>query len=388
MQTELKLERTTTNRIGEERMAGYVRTIASAADKRVNAKGVKGEAIDYKMEETVSKDGKSRTYKYSFCVVLSRAVTRSEAVAAKALENAKKHVSRAASAHDFKLLGEAQDVAAKEALKEERQFKVPVRLSSALREEYFAGIYERDAHIRLIYESLLAAQQTNFVERGHVLLYGQAASAKTILFKRFLRLVRESCGFDNAIEEVNATTMTKAGIETWLLDQSQMGTAPFILVFDELEKLDGEIIKGLLSVMDDTATISRTNARTGKVQEECRPLIWATCNDVDRLRSFHSGAIYSRFNAYFCKRPSWELLHEILKDRINQRIERGLPGKMVWADCALKYAKRNNINDARKVISFLAGGDRLITGAYFEDIEAIRKAEEEEFRGIQLSKHA
>lgn len=225
---------------------------------------------------------------------------------------------------------------------------------------YFHRLYNREPQIRIIYDSANLAVRTGFKERNHVLLRGQAGTAKTDLFTSF-------CDFigTNKVWHVDATTLTKAGLERELIQRSKDGVLqPFILV-EEIEKVTSpENINCLLQVMDTRGRIQRTNARDGDVYEECKVVVWATCNDSEYLRTFADGAIWSRFSLRpICKRPDADLMRKILI-----RSVREMEGNEKWVEPVIRFMwdelkqireYKNDYNDPRLGRALLAGGDRL-----------------------------
>jgi len=367
MELELVLERKTNNRVGQEKLQKYMTEIASAADKRQQSAGVKGFFGELETEETP--DG----YCYRFKVKLERESKRSAGAASKALENGKRFVIRAAEARHWKVLGESAEIQEREDILENRPpFKVG-ELTKSVMKEYFNGIYERDAHIRMIHLSVMNAVETNWEERGHILLYGQPAAAKTVLFKRLKTWYESANPEVERVAEVNSTTISKAGLETWILDKAQSGLLPEIIFFDEIEKFNMDSLNCLFAIMDEQAKISRTNAKIGKQEGVAKVIVWATCNDLDKLKSFNTGALFSRFSKSFpCVRPSRELMTEILLKRIQKRREAGLKANDKWALAAVDYAfDKLHCNDPRKIISMLDGKDGLLDGSYFRDLEEI-----------------
>jgi hypothetical protein len=226
--------------------------------------------------------------------------------------------------------------------------------------KHFHRLYNREPQIRIIYDSAHLAVRTDFKERAHVLLRGPAGTAKTDLFTSFVSFV----GADK-VWHVDATTLTKAGLERELLSRSREGTlAPFLLI-EEIEKVTSpENINCLLQVMDTRGRIQRTNARDGDVYEECKIVVWATCNDSDYLRTFADGEIWSRFSLRpICKRPDADLMRRIL---LRSVVEMGGDQKWVepvirfmWDDLKLIKEYKNDYNDPRLGRALLAGGDRL-----------------------------
>lgn len=233
-------------------------------------------------------------------------------------------------------------------------------LTSEVFESHFDRLYNREPHIRLIYDSVKAAINTGFKNRNHVLLYGLAATAKTELFNAF----RNFIGVNN-VWHVDATTTTKAGLERELVKRSQEKTLPPFILIEEIEKVTNpDNINCLLQVMDTRGMIQRTNARVGDVYEECKVVVWATCNDSNLLRGFADGAIWSRFNMrLICKRPDETLMRRILTRCVIESkgdvrwVEPVI--RFMWDQLKLLKEYKYDYNDPRLGRALLAGEDRL-----------------------------
>lgn len=228
---------------------------------------------------------------------------------------------------------------------------------------YFHRIYDREAHIRIIYDNLKVAVKTKFKVRHHILLKGKPACAKTELFLAFIDWLG-----DDLIESIDASTMTKAGLERMLLEKSEDGTLKPILVMEEIEKCADENVACLIQVMDARGRIQRVNANTvrdGNGVGDCKIVVWGTCNDSDGLKKFHDGAIWSRFgNKLDCLRPDRALMEKILHREITE-----IEGKDEWVDVVLNFCYdelgknprfKDEFDDPRFARALLVGGDRLL----------------------------
>lgn len=236
-------------------------------------------------------------------------------------------------------------------------------LTEDVLEAYFSRIYDREAHIRIIYDNLRTAVRTNFKTRHHILLKGKPACAKSELYLAFIDWLG-----DDFIESVDASTMTKAGLERMLLDKASSGTLKPILVLEEIEKCAPENISCLIQVMDARGKIQRVNANTvrdGETSQRAPLIVWSTCNDEKGLQSFHDGAIWSRFgNKLHCQRPDRTLMTRILNREIQE-----INGNPDWVDVAIKFCFdelqnlpqfKEEFDDPRFARALLAGGDRLL----------------------------
>lgn len=252
---------------------------------------------------------------------------------------------------------------------------------------HFGRLYNREPQIRIIYDSINMAVRTGFRERHHILLRGLAACAKTETYLGFVDWFSPSM-----VWRVDATTLTKAGLETELLKKSVDGTLPPIVLIEEIEKVVHEDnVSCLLQVMDVRGMIQRTNARSGDVYGECKVVVWATCNDSKHLRTFHDGALWSRFSLRpICKRPDRELMRKILLRTVHET-----NGREEWIDPVLTFMwdklkglpdYKQDYNDPRLGRALLAGGDRLLdTGAegFFADFMACCEGKEEGEEGLK-----
>lgn len=243
-------------------------------------------------------------------------------------------------------------------------------------ERHFSRIYDRESHIRVVYDNLKTAIRTRFKTRHHILLKGPPACAKTELFLSFVDWI----GSD-LIEEIDASTMTKAGLERLLLEKAESGTLKPILLMEEIEKCHPDNINCLIQVMDARGRIQRVNAHTvrdGGGVADCKIVVWATCNDEKELEKAHKGAIWSRFsNKLDCERPDRDLMKRILYREVDE-----IDGKEEWIDPVLSFCFdelsslpkfKRDYDDPRFARALLAGGDRILDGSSTGFLADIRK---------------
>lgn len=226
----------------------------------------------------------------------------------------------------------------------------------------FAGIYERDAHIRIITEAVRLAMRTNFRMRCHVLLYGPPACAKTEILKVFARVLAP-----HGVLSLDATATTKAGVERLLLDSA---TPPNFILAEEMEKKEEAAHQWLLSVMDQRGEISKINFNVGSVSKAVPALVIATVNDISLFERMLSGALASRFShKLYCGRPDRTLLERILTREVQ-----AIDGDQRWVAPALDYCLDvERTDDPRRAIAVcLTGRERLLTGEFQRDLEACR----------------
>lgn len=365
---DLTVEKYSDNKLNDDKVLAQARDITAAA-KRSNTSSVT--AKHTKVTGPIEKDDR---YYYIFEVSIEKAIARSEGAALKMLEQAKVYVMRAANARSWVATekGAAQENAA--IAKDRATFEVG-NLNDTIMKKYFNGIYEREPHIRLVHDSVKSYVESAHEDRNHMLLYGPPASCKTTILKRFKVWYEDGQDVER-IALVNSTTISKAGLETWILQKAQEGTLPNILCFDEIEKFNMDNLMCLLTIMDDQGIISRTNARIGKQEAPAKILVWATCNDELKIKDFNRGALYSRFAKTLpCVRPSKELMKEILLKKIEKRRAMGREAKDKWAEIIINYAwGEMKTNDPRKILGLLDGGVRLEDGSYFRDLNDIDKA--------------
>lgn len=368
---ELVLERYSTNKLNEASLKKQIDGITNACENRPAAKGVTAKRGKVEGPVEVADNGATRK-KYSFTLTLTRAEYKSETAARTTVEAAQKFVSQAADAQGWVCLGQLADVENKQAATENRAPLVLPPLNDEAFKTIFGHIKERTAHIRLMYKSLETFVETDREERNHTLLYGQPAAAKTILIKTFKHWLELDDGVER-ITMLNATTLSKAGLESWILDKAQTGLLPEILWINELEKGTPDDFLCLLNIMDEQGKITRLNSRIGKQEGEAKILIWADCNDEEKLRTWNKGALWSRFNKRWpCVRPSRKVMYEILVEMLDKRRVRGFPSDRKWADAAVNYAfDIMKTDDPREIKGLLDGGDGLLDGSYFKDMEAV-----------------
>ncbi len=215
----------------------------------------------------------------------------------------------------------------------------------------FARLQGREAQVRLVYDAIADAVRSKFTRRPHVLLHGPAGCGKSELVKAFAAWLGAG-----AVWHLDATTLTKAGLESELLARSQDGTLAPILVPEEIEKAPAGVLRCLLQVMDTRGKVQRTNARTGDVTAECRPLVIATCNDLAKLGKLYAGALASRFAfKLHCDRLDPDALRAILAQHCA-----AAGGKPEWVDAVMGFLAERDCYDPRFALSLLAGGDRLL----------------------------
>lgn len=230
---------------------------------------------------------------------------------------------------------------------------------------FFGHIYDRDAQIRIIHNSLKAAQASGFEQRNHMLLWGKPGCGKTETIVSFEKMV----GSHNVIK-LDATMTTKAGAENLLLE---LDVIPPILLIEELEKCNPLNLPWLLGILDQRGEIIKTNARIGSQRKLAKCLCISTVNNLHELTNMMSGALASRFqHKIYFPRPNREILEKILMREINK-----VKGSQAWIKPVLDYVLDiEKVNDPRRAISLLDGRDKWLTNEYKNDLMAVRNAME------------
>lgn len=234
----------------------------------------------------------------------------------------------------------------------------------------FSEIYGRNPQIRTLLSSVLSFFESNGQRRNHALLYGLPACAKT----QILRTVTDLLG-PQAVLSLDATSTTSAGIYKTFFEQ--LDVVPPIVKIEEMEKTDEAALRVWLGALDDRGELRKVNYREQKVRE-VRILCLATANDktlFDRLMGgteAKPGALSSRFvHQLKCPRPDRDILYKIL-----DRDVRKFGGRHEWIWPAILLAEAIETDDPRKVLAFLDGGNRLISGEYQHDILRIVELED------------
>jgi SpoVK/Ycf46/Vps4 family AAA+-type ATPase len=216
-----------------------------------------------------------------------------------------------------------------------------------------------------------------------VILYGPPTGAKTSMLKAFKTWYEAPDG--GRVERfslLDTTTLSKAGLERWILKKARRKELPEILGLEEIEKFNPDNLLSLLAIMDDRGTLSRLNATEGYQEESAPVLVVATCNDAEAFQQFAKGALWSRFKKrLYCARPNRDLMRKILLREVVQ-----IPGgNSRWADEAMRFAYEvypketgKVMADPREIIGLLDGRDRLLDGSCQKDCLAVYMAEKEE----------
>lgn len=237
----------------------------------------------------------------------------------------------------------------------------------------FKNIFGLNSQIRTILSSIKSAIDTRGDRRNHTVLWGKPACGKTQVVLAIEKLLGP-----NAILRLDATSTSRAGLEKLFF--KDLAKVPPIVVCEEMEKAKEEWLQIWLGALDDRGEIRKVNFRTCLVRE-VRILFICTVNDkhvFDKMMggegSHKPGALSSRcVNDVYFPRPNKSILRSILKKDI---LEKG--GRLEYIDHCIELAEKLEINDPRKVLSFLSGGDRLISGHYQRDLMEVNSLKKEE----------
>src|SRR5262249_39683772 len=127
------------------------------------------------------------------------------------------------------LVGGGPDEEGQAAKKRTRPPLIVPYLTEDVKKTFFAGVYERDAHLRVIHDAIssyadsLSRWQKDGetpICRSHILLKGKPAAAKTTLFERLKAWLEH----DSPVERITFIDLhmaTKAGFADWLLEKAE-----------------------------------------------------------------------------------------------------------------------------------------------------------------------
>jgi hypothetical protein len=374
MRWTLLLERKTENALNHDIARRHLRCIADAAERNRGLGFVArvGKLAD---PQEVFEDGQARK-RYLVKLRLEESKARSEDVARERFRHVRAVVEKCARSKGWAVLD--ADAAASDAddarpvLATPRTPFRPPPLTPEVLATHFADVYDRDAQLRLIDDAVQTHVLTGGDIRAHCILFGLPGGCKSTLLERLKPL------YDDEHERMvfmDATSMTKAGLENWLIEQAEAKSLPEILVIEEIEKVDNKDNLMCLGSTMASGYLLKTNARIGRVQVPCKFLVLATCNDEEALKAFRRGFLWDRFtNQSYCPLPDRETLRRVLLDKV-ARIPGGRPS---WADRALELADRLGVRTPRKVIGYLAGRHRLDSGDYQRDQIRVFAAEQRE----------
>jgi hypothetical protein len=246
----------------------------------------------------------------------------------------------------------------------------------------------------MVVSKLCEPIENGFAVRSHALLIGKPGAAKSYTLQCAAKLFPN----DGAIMWIDGTAMTSAGIIDALKDAETM---PRYIFVEEIDKADSAACAVLLGIMDKHGEIRKTTYRD-KVEKECRCVVFATANSMERMAKIADGALLSRFggNPITYKRGEEEVLRRILHRELND-LNRAVcirpvektdkAGKVThspcgtckeckrrgrWIDETIKFCMDNKNTlaadtlDPRFVIDLCIGLSRDKNGTYLEDVLA------------------
>lgn len=380
---EFTLEKISTNKLNEAINNQILRRIANVAERN-STYGFRAKVDKLPEPVQVEIDGQTQ-YKYEVILKIGKKQIRSEEATNRQVEQITTQIERKAASDGWKLVKD--EIPEIDSNKIERpEFIVP-ELTPEVIAKVFDGVFEREAHIRLMHDSVKnyifssnkhKANPNAEICRSHILLHGKPAGCKTTLFEKFMKLYNAD-GVQR-IQFIDGQTMSKAGLENWVLEKAEQGDLPEILAIEEIEKQPPDNLVPLISIMG-SGYLAKLNARIGLRREVTPVVIWATCNNKKIIKEYREGVLWSRFtHKLHCSRPSRELMKEILLRRI-----RSIDGDEKWADEILKFAYEtlaketgHKVDDPREILGFIDGRERLMDGSYQADILKVWKTETDE----------
>jgi len=369
MRWDLVLERRSRNRLNPEITRKKLRKIAEAASRN-RSLGFRGRVGKLSEPELiVDEESKDEVHRYLVRLRLEKAVVRNPEAAQKQFDHIMNVISRCAANEGWRVLNERVKAVEGESVSEQvneprPEFVVP-RLTEEVLAVHFHGIYERDEQIRTIHDAVETMVETDGKVTNHQLLYGLWGSCKTVLMERFKAWYEADNQKVQRVAFVDGTTMSKAGLENWLLDLADADQLPDVLVVDELEKQATENLSVLNGIMG-SGVLAKLNARISNRRRTVRIMVVGICNDLDQLKKNSLGnALLSRFgDPVYCPRPSRELALRILTDMVS-----AFPGgDPEWAVKAVEFGwDELGQRDIRKLKKHLSARHRLMDGSYQRD---------------------
>lgn len=228
---------------------------------------------------------------------------------------------------------------------------------------YFSHLYERNAQISVVLSAVAAAKSTRFAHRFHSVLFGEPGCGKTAITSALAKMIGE----ENVLR-FDGPSCTKAGLENFFLEGDDI-SGPKIMIFEEIEKADGDAHKVLLSMLDERSEVRKTTGDEGQRVQDVKVLCLATVNNMTLFNKLYAGALSSRFTHKIqCPRPTRKGLENILKREVNK-----CGGDEAWIAPALDYVLNVECTtDPRRAIAVcLSGRERLLTGAYQKALRSI-----------------
>lgn len=219
-------------------------------------------------------------------------------------------------------------------------------------DEHFSHLYGLESKIGRVKRAIIAAINSNFVNRYSCVLVGPPGCGKSDVAESVMHALGE-----DAVWRIDATSVTQAGLYK-MLNEAQI--LPRVIIFEEIEKASESALQPLLSILDQRGQISKNTAR-GDIERDTKCLGIATVNNYDLFCKMQAGAVESRFaNTIFFGRPDHDTVVSVLIREIDK-----INGSHNWIKPALDYCESHGIEDLRKIIALtLCGGDDWMDGTY------------------------
>ncbi len=380
MRWNLMLERRTDNRLNVDITKRKLKNIASVAERNQSL-GFTAKVGKLGEPEELDPTKNKEKYRYLVRLSISKESIRNQETVDEKYKHVLKMLTISANKYNWNVIegqpslltDEEIDTADKKEETPRLLFVVP-DLNEDVLNTFFGEIYEREPHIRIIHSAVNTCIESNGELLSHVLLHGLPGGCKTHLMEAFKDWyeVKEDEGTERVMS-VDGTTMSKAGLENWLLELAGSGCLPEILVVDELEKQPSENLSCLNGAMG-SGILAKLNARIGNKRESVKFMVVGICNDIDQLRGSNIGrSLYSRFtHKVYCERPSRELSYKILSECVKKL--KG--GSEAWVKEALTFAwDELGERDIREIKGHLDGRDRLLNGEWQNDVRKLVAAE-------------
>jgi hypothetical protein len=352
------LERSSINKLNLAKMKKQLRQVKKDVDAN-SALGVTSKIKGRLTPKINTGEGGKQNYCYSVQLIASADGDRAE----EALDLIERIASKNAALQKWNLVGETDAVqAARNDSKARPPFMLRGMTDEIIRSE-FADIINRDAHLRTVHRSTEMFVKSGGKMRSHTIMYGEPGAAKTSMFLRLKDFYEKDSDVER-VKVLDSTTLSKAGLENWILDRADDGTLPEIILFEEIEKYDMNVLLPLGSVMDGRGVLTKVNARVNR-RANTNMLVWMTCNDEDFVKRWHRGFLWSRCaNKIECVRPSRQEMEDLILPR---KVE-DIGGNLQWIKPACDFAYSVlKTDDPREVMSCLDGQDALLDGTYQAD---------------------
>jgi hypothetical protein len=360
MQRTYVLEKLSLNKLNSAKTKKQLQSIRKEAESNATF-GITAKLRGRLKPELYTDDSQRKNYRYTVRLELAASSDRAE----QAFDLVEKTIRKAAQLEKWNVVGEASTVAAQAKTQADNRpdFKVQELTPEVLTGDYFADIIDRDAHLRTIHAATQMFLRSKKKMRSHTILYGEPAACKTSMYEQLKEFYEQ----DDKIERVHmldATTVSKAGLENWLLDKADAMELPEILCLEEVEKFDMNVLLPLGSIMDGRGVLTKLNARVNR-SSKIYMLVWMTCNDESFVRNWHRGFLWSRCTHKLeCVRPTREQMETLILPKKIADIN----GDPAWAKPACDFGYDVlKTDDPREIIALLDGAERLLTGEYQQD---------------------